>query len=422
MPAQLDKDVLRGVRSPDQLDRAIKLASPANWLANLLLLVVVLSVLAWSVLGTLPTRVTGLGLALTFGGKVFSVTAPQSGSVSEVRVRVGQEVKKGDVIAHIIRGTAIDQLVAEEKKLKALQEQFAESSTRADKLLADRRETNRKLIASVKNKIETYQARLNYLQNTLKQQEADLQAGYITRKEFRQTQDDIDDVHFKISDARQQIANANVDLAEFIDQQRQSLNTQELQLTEQRIQVEQLRADERIEETVTSPVDAKVVEVSVRPGDSVSAGGAIAELLSGGRALVVHGFFRAADGKKIAEGMDARISVSSAEAAIYGTAIGKVVEVSKLPATEAFILDIFGNETLARQMMQDGAPIYVRVEFVPDPSTPSGVAWSSSRGPPFAIDAGTSASVVVTVASEPPINYIAPILPEKLGLAQHGND
>ena len=53
------------------------------------------------------------------------------------------------------------------------------------------------------------------------------------------------------------------------------------------------------------------------------------------------------------------------------------------------------------------------IQLNPDSNTPSGIAWSSSKGPPFTVDSGTLANVAVTVGSEPPINYLAPIFPAR---------
>jgi hypothetical protein len=66
-------------------------------------------------------------------------------------------------------------------------------------------------------------------------------------------------------------------------------------------------------------------------------------------------------------------------------------------------------------MMHNGAPIQVIATPVPDPSTPSGFKWSSSKGPPIAISDGTQAKGSVVVEQKRPISYILPVVKKSLG-------
>ena len=91
---------LERLSSPEQLDERIKVTSPRAWLALIAIGCILLSAIAWGFLGSIPTKIDGYGILLNNGG-VFSVQHHTSGQVTDVRFKLGDMVKKGDVIARI---------------------------------------------------------------------------------------------------------------------------------------------------------------------------------------------------------------------------------------------------------------------------------------------------------------------------------
>lgn len=85
---------------PEQLDELIKVTSPRAWLALIAIGCILLSAIIWGFFGSIPTKIEGQGILLNNGG-IFSVQHHASGQVSDIRVRVGDMVKKGDVVARI---------------------------------------------------------------------------------------------------------------------------------------------------------------------------------------------------------------------------------------------------------------------------------------------------------------------------------
>ena len=69
------KAALDRLSSPEDLDRLVSISSPRAWIAlfgiGLLLAVAV----AWSVFGTIPTRVKGQGILINSGGRLFDAVA-----------------------------------------------------------------------------------------------------------------------------------------------------------------------------------------------------------------------------------------------------------------------------------------------------------------------------------------------------------
>jgi HlyD family secretion protein len=75
------------------------------------------------------------------------------------------------------------------------------------------------------------------------------------------------------------------------------------------------------------------------------------------------------------------------------------------------------NETVAKQLMGQGAVFEVRANLKEAPDTPSGFAWSTSKGPPFKISGGTLVSVAIVVDRKPPITLVMPFLKKTFGVA-----
>lgn len=117
---------LERLSSPEQLDELIKVTSPRAWFALIAMGGILMSVIAWGFLGSMPTKITGQGILLNNGG-VTSVQHHTSGQVIDVRFKLGDMVKKGDVLARI----ELPQLVTEINSLQSTLFQM-KSTQRAD--------------------------------------------------------------------------------------------------------------------------------------------------------------------------------------------------------------------------------------------------------------------------------------------------
>lgn len=86
--------------SPEQLDELIKITSPKAWLGLVGIFAILATVVVWSFWGSIPTKVDGSGILLSNGG-VYPIIHNTSGEVIDVKVRIGDTVRKGDVVARI---------------------------------------------------------------------------------------------------------------------------------------------------------------------------------------------------------------------------------------------------------------------------------------------------------------------------------
>lgn len=100
---------LKKLSSPEQLDELIKVTSPRAWLVLIAITGILISTLVWGFLGSIPTKIEGQGILLNNGG-VFSIEHHTSGRVIDVRFKVGDRVKAGDVVARIELPELVDRI------------------------------------------------------------------------------------------------------------------------------------------------------------------------------------------------------------------------------------------------------------------------------------------------------------------------
>lgn len=94
------KEALERLSSPERLDELIEVVDPHSWIALVTLASLIAVALLWSIVGRLPTTVTGRGV-LVRPRNVVELQAPASGRLISLNVRVGSSVKKGAVLGNI---------------------------------------------------------------------------------------------------------------------------------------------------------------------------------------------------------------------------------------------------------------------------------------------------------------------------------
>jgi HlyD family secretion protein len=414
-------DALRRLRDPQHLDAVIRLTSPASWLVLLGLAVIVLGLVAWGIWGTLSFRAHGLGMIQLTESAVFDLAAPTAGRVKTVTVAVGDQVKAGDQVAMLSLPEAEAERVGAQRRLDALREQRRREAAFLERDLAQRRANTKEQIDATRQKRQALAERLAYLEDRARIQEGELARRLITRQQFESTRDQISQTRQDMDQADIDIARLGTSQAEFASQRRQTLDELDQRIIEAEASLAEAEARASEETVVESPVDGLVTALNVRPGQRVEAGAELATVQQNGQGLVLNAYMPLAKGKRVAPGMDAQVSPTFVERDIYGSIRGRVVSVGALPADRAALMARLGNDTLVQTLLSGGAPIPVVIALETDPSTVSGLDWSTSAGPPVPITPGTEASVAVTTRRARPVDLVVPLSQTWLGLGRDGN-
>ena len=94
------KEAMDKLRSPERLDMLFPITTPTGWVMIAAILVLLFSIVLWSILGAFTVQATGMGLIMDSAG-VVNVSHISSGKVSAVYIKTGQRIHGGDLIAQL---------------------------------------------------------------------------------------------------------------------------------------------------------------------------------------------------------------------------------------------------------------------------------------------------------------------------------
>ena len=409
------KVALERLSSPEQLDQLMQVTTPKGWLALVALGAILVTILIWGFLGSIPTEALGEGILIRRGG-VSNLVAAENGQVEELLATVGDVIEKGQVVARIRQEERLRQIQDTRDKLAGVRAEhqellrFAGEQTRLNvRDLAQKRADLQRSIGAYEREVRLARERIEI--------ERDLLAdGLITKQTLLTSEQRLNEAEERLGAARQELGGLELRRLESEQQIEQQIEARRSEIRDLEIELRERQA--RLEETVrvTSPHAGRVLELLVDRGDVVSPGTPILSLEVMSEELVAVLFVPASAGKRVQPGMVVRISPGTVKREEFGSMLGRVVWAAEFPSSERGMLRLLGNEALVQRLMQKGPPIQVNVALDREPSTPSGYRWSSSTGPNVKISSGTLATGSVIVQEESPISLAIPKIREKLGV------
>lgn len=468
------KEALERSSSPEQLDQMMQVVSPKKWLPLAALGTLVVAGLGWSVFGRIPITVNGQGV-LVYPSKVLDFQAPTSGQIQSLNVRVGDTVKKGDIIGIYGQGDLQKQLELARNKLTDLEGQnlsasslqqkrgnLDKSSTEQQRIalqqslqatqsvtpilkekgiesiksdrvnLEDRLKTTQELLPTFKQRWEARQrlfqaggasndqvlaARQEYLNEQNKLNEVKSQLKALDVREADAEREYLQNLN-RVKEIQAQLRQLDTQSATQEQQDLESTTNRQKEVQETKRTIAQLESQLKGKSQLKSPYTGKILELAVSPGQMVTEGvrlGSIDEQKSDNK-LVSFAFLPVSEGKKIQKGMDVQVTPSTVKREQFGGIVGKVTDVSAFPITKEGAARLIGNPEIVQSLMAQGPQVQISGELTPDKSTFSGYQWSSSKGPNMKMSPGTTTSVRVTVEEQAPITFVLPILKSWTGV------
>lgn len=452
---------LERLSSPEQLDQLVSVTNPRAWFALIAIGCILATTLLWSIFGSVPTRVNGQGIIIKSYG-VYNITHTEGGQISDVRVAVGDVVKRGDVVARIDQPDLVEQindLKTEYEHLKKLE--LSDTNPGQEILgpeLAGLYDLNRRIKearSSIPYDEANYMSAISGREHEIGMAEISLEQARINEKNKQDYVDKLTILYENGVISENEMANAakDLDLARMETRaaeveltklsagdweetvityraklQQAQLNVQLLEeqfnttkamkISETEKKIKKLQDELNLKSAVVSRVDGRVLEVQARKGDMTSPGANLVSLERMGNTvkLEVILYVKAEDGKSIMPGMEAQISPSTVKKEEYGYMLGRVVSVSEYPATAEGMMVSLGSKELVSKLSGEGAPLEVRIDVVTDEGTVSGYKWSSSKGPPLTINSGTLCAGTVTVREIRPISMVIPMVKKALSV------
>jgi HlyD family secretion protein len=390
------------------------------------MLLVALLTLQWASRPSIPVLVRGMGLMAPPDAR-RGLYARGPGQVQRIDVRVGEEVRQGQRLLTLDRisqsgpggasanagpqvTTARLAAIAQQMKVlaeqaRALDDQQRSLATRRVQIETTNRPVSRQLEALEGLRRDNVIARYSPLwvgaQDLVLRNKAEISAVEARQAELRA--------------------------------QRAALRAQAAELTAQRASLE----SEEFSQLVLSPVDGRVLDLAVLPGQPVAPGERLGSIglppAQEGKLAVV--LFTAADATRLSVGDEVRLnpqllsrdsfgggeqrwglvpgrlislSSDSVDVADVAAAVGSQEEAANLMASARQKSFGDGGDLTAQLPGRSGAPLVLAVVRLETASTPSGLAWTRGDGPPRPLPGRTPAEVEADVEKRSPLSYALP--------------
>jgi hypothetical protein len=167
----------------------------------------------------------------------------------------------------------------------------------------------------------------------------------------------------------------------------------------------------RGDQIVRTIAAGRVTTLAVTIGAVVRTGADVATVErvdSAGAPLMAVAYVPESSAGDIPAGAAVDLTLQSVSARRYGTLRGHVRSIGQAPQTRQQITAFLGDEQLGEDLTRQGRPVAVLIRLDAAPGDTSGYRWSSSHGPPVALDSMTGASASIRLAEQRPADWLLP--------------
>jgi HlyD family secretion protein len=411
------KVALERLSSPEHLDRLITLTSPMGWIALATIGVLLTAIVAWGFVGSIPTRVQGVGILVSRGGHVFDAMAPAAGTLITV-AGIGRKVAKGDIVATFDDTQAREDLLHAENVLQEQESDLSQLIARYDAEIAAHKRVDAQQRQNFEEIIGDAKQRRTFYENALNKETPVAANGFLTQRFMQETRQRMEAAVQDEQKARSSMLQLDAEKLALKDRRDQDIYHQHEAVNAARRTVEALKIRNQRTLRSISPVDGHVTEIKAGIGTVVAAGRPIVSIETGGKGLELVLYIPPSEGKKVAPGMPVRIELSTFKKEEFGTLKGRVLSISDFPVSAEGMNAILQNSELVKRFSARGAPYLAHVSLITDSSTASGYAWSAGRGPTATLSSGTTADAEVTVRRQTLVTLVLPLLRGWFGSVQ----
>jgi HlyD family secretion protein len=384
----------------DEQARMMQVTSFGGWLSLCVVGAVLIGVIVWGVVGSIPERIEGQGIVIR-GGGLRQLRASGGGTLTKLTIKTGDNVKDGQLIGEISQVGSSEEIKTARQNLDQAQREYEISKAEDEATAAGFR-------AQISGADADKQSTMLLLQKTTEEvtrlQES-LSRGLITPRRVEQAERDKANFESQINAKDAQIASLNAQIRSV----QQRIRAKEDNVAKARREFERVGAVRSSLAQIQSTVVGRVVELKKRTGDLVQNGDVVAIVEPPGAGIEPIVYINSGNGKRIKPGMEAQVLPLTVRSDEYGYLVAKVGVVGEYPVTSEAVKAVTGNDQIVQELLSSGSKIEVHAVLEPNPKVPSGYSWSTSSGPPFQVEGGTRVTIAVVVARKPPISYVLPI-------------
>lgn len=383
------KAALDKLASPERLDVLMQVSRPRQAIAMWTFLGLALALVGWGFFGTVADRIPGQG-QLQAGGGTQQIHAGGDGLLATLSIAENATVAEGQLVATISS-------IGLEQGNQAAQSRYDE----AQRLAATTRSIESGQISDLEAQQRVVDGQLRDQAIALAAKEPLVKSGDLAPKVLEPMKQLIEALESRKTDLNIQIAarRSTIKAAESMAQQalialRQTTNTT--------AEVAQLQ----------SAISGRVTHVYKQRGDRVSKGEVLAdvEVASSDGALEVVAFVPASFGQRVTRGHAVQITVAGIRREEAGFLKGTVTSVSDALVSADRVA------ALTKDTSNEGASYEVHIAPTPDPSTISGYAWSTGKGPLQTFSGAVPVTIAIDVGERTPIGQFLPFVRSLFGI------
>ena len=410
------QEALQNLKVSSQLNKRLSIVSMPYWIIFFSIALIIVTIIFWGFLGSIPTRVPGNGILLAAQGGLYNAVSPEgNGRVISIAVKPGDVVKKNDIIAHLDNPDFEEKLQAANLFLTKLQTEYNKLKEQFALELREHTQQIEEQNSILNQSIASNTEKLNYFTSYLETKRTAFKKGLITQESIATTTQSVYETQTTIKQAQNSLGENQMKQSSFISQWKARLDVLKLKMFDQEYQVNDIKIKLTGAKEVKSPIAGVITFTQASIGEKLEGGEVVATIATLAKNLDAIIFVPAQNGKRIKTGMKALISPTFVKKEEFGSIKAEVVQVSLFPSTSKTMLSVLQNEDLVREFTKQGTVIAVRVHLKIDPSTYSGYTWTSSQGPRQFISAGTLVNALITVETHAPISLIIPAFKTLLG-------
>ncbi|MDF5727766.1 MAG: NHLP bacteriocin system secretion protein [Rhizonema sp. PD38] len=400
-----------------------KSSSPRNQIPFYLKSLALISLLGglglWAFFCRLSVKYAGQGV-IVVPLKAVALNSRSSGQVMNMYVKVGDQVKRGQILAQLDLIQLRQQIQQVENNFKDLDFQRKIVHATQNQKTAETIRQIEKQRLSLKANLKGYQQLDKLLTEKRKRYQWLVEQGAIAPLSSY-----VVSLETSIQSNRVQIANIYPQLADLQVKEKQ-LRLQDQQSDYQRDnQIDNLKRQRKVLETqllqnsnVISPLNGTILDLSMTVGQYIGAGTRLGTIDQPDKHPLLRGitFFTVGAAKRMFPGMEIEVTPNIDYRRRYGGIVSRVISVSQLPSTPEDISRVTGNDQLAKQLVASKAVIRVDSVLEQDSSTYTGFKWTISQGPDVPIRSGTTTQVWITIEKRKPIDWVIPGLRKLTGI------
>jgi len=411
------KSSLEQLSSPEQLDQLMRVATPKGWVVLLSLVALIGVAVVWGIFGRVSVTVKGDGILMKSGG-ILNIQHLAGGMIKEVKVRSGDVVHQGEVVARVSQLDIVNKINETRIKLRELERRRTRTQTYSREDLELQTRYLRQQEANINASIQSDQEQLEFLADKVKAFEELLEKGGISKQQLLETQTQYDNLEQRIAESRNRLKEIQLRRMELSKSKEFEATQSSSEVDETRRALALLEQELSLKSDVVSPYNGRVIEIMVNEGTMINPGTPIMSLEPVGRGIknLEAVVFVPTEGRNLKPGMEAQVSPAGVKKEEHGFILGRVTKVSEYPASSQGMMRILGNENLVRGLAEQGPVIAVNVDLVPSSRTVSGFDWSSPKGPPHEIQSGTICRAQIIERKQPPISLVIPKIRKFLGI------